>query len=126
MNSVEAVIYLAILVIELVAGWKIFTKAGQPGWAVIIPIYNIIVLIRIVGRPWWWLFLLLIPIVSIVFGIIVGIDLAKSFGRGSAFGVFLYLLSFIWAPILAFSSSQYIGPQGEVGRLATADPNATW
>ena len=63
------------------AGWKVFTKAGQPGWAILIPFYNTYVLLKIVGRPGWWLVLMFIPLVNIVIAIIVAIDLAKSFGK---------------------------------------------
>jgi len=100
-------IFIALYIISL---WKIFVKAGKPGWAAIIPIYNTIVLLEIVGRPIWWIILFLIPCVNIVFNIIVCIDLAKSFGKDAAFGIGLALLSIIFFPILGFGSAQYIGP----------------
>ena len=90
--------------------WKVFTKAGEPGWAAIIPIYNTIVMLKIVGRPLWWLVLMLIPLVSLVIGIIVCIDLAKSFGKGAGFGIGIILLGFIFVPILAFGDARYVGP----------------
>ena len=95
-----------------VAHWIIYTKAGKPGWAAIIPIYNIIVLLEIVGKPWWWIFLMLIPFVNIVIGIMVVNQLSLSFGKDSGFTVGLILLGFIFYPILAFGSAQYIGPGG--------------
>ena len=105
-----------MLLIELVLGvvviigmWKVFTKAGQPGWAVLIPIYNMYVLLKIVGKPWWWLLLLLIPLVNIIIGIIVAIALAKSFGKGGGFAVGLIFLPFIFYPILGFGSATYQG-----------------
>ena len=70
-----------------VGAWKVFGKAGRPGWAVIVPIYNAIVLLKICGRPVWWLLLLMIPCVNIVFTLIVMIDLAKSFGKDALFGI---------------------------------------
>jgi hypothetical protein len=94
----------------IVACWKIFTKAGQPGWASIIPIYNWYILCKIVGRPGWWVILLLIPFVNFIIGIILCIDLAKSFGKGVGFGIGLVLLSVIFFPILGFGSAQYQGP----------------
>jgi hypothetical protein len=94
----------------IVAMWKIFTKAGQPGWACLIPFYNIYVLCKIVGRPGWWLILMLIPFVNVIIGIILCIDLAKSFGKGVGFGLGLIFLSFIFYPILGFGSAQYQGP----------------
>jgi len=104
------VFMLAILVFFIVVQWKIYTKAGKPGWACIVPIYNIIVLLEIVGRPLWWIILLLIPIVNIVIAIIVTIDLAKSFGKGAGYGIGLLLLGIIFYPMLAFGSATYQGP----------------
>ncbi len=74
------VVMLAIAIVVIAGMWKTFDKAGKPGWAAIIPIYNIIVLLEIVGRPIWWIILYLLPCVNIVVAIIVSIDLAKSFG----------------------------------------------
>src|SRR6266566_1470050 len=78
------------------AMWKVFTKAGEPGWAAIIPIYNYVVLDRIAGRPGWWLLLwiLLGPIAYIV----ISFDLAKRFGKGAGFAIGLILLPFIFWP----------------------------
>jgi len=101
---------LAIGIFLLIAMWKMFVKAGKPGWAVIIPIYNTYVLLEIVGRPTWWLLMFYIPFVNAVFGIIVGIDLAKSFGKDSGFGIGLIFLAPIFIPILGFGDAQYVGP----------------
>ena len=81
------IFYLAFTILMLAAWWKIFTKAGQPGWACIIPIYNLYVWCKIVGRPWWWILLMLIPFVNFIIAIILLIDLAKSFGKGVGFGI---------------------------------------
>ncbi|MGC2626644.1 MAG: DUF5684 domain-containing protein, partial [Candidatus Udaeobacter sp.] len=93
-------------ILILAAWWKIFTKAGQPGWACIIPIYNLYIWCKIVGRPWWWLLLMLIPFVNFIIAIILLIDLAKSFGKGVGFGIGLLLLPFIFFTILGFGSAQ--------------------
>ena len=99
---------VAFIVLMLAAMWKIFAKAGQPGWAAIIPIYNWIVWCKIVGRPAWWVLLLLICFP--IFFIILSIDLAKSFGKGVGFAVGLILLSIIFFPILGLGSATYQGP----------------
>jgi hypothetical protein len=101
---------LLIALLVIVAMWKVFTKAGRPGWAAIIPIYNMYVWCKIVGRPGWWVILMLIPLVNIIVGIIVCIDMAKSFGKGAGFGIGLALLGIIFLPILGFGSAQYQGP----------------
>jgi hypothetical protein len=105
-----ALIYIAILVVVIAGLWKTFVKGGQPGWAAIVPIYNIYCLCKIVGRPGWWTILFFIPFVSIVFAIIVSIDLAKSFGKSIAFAIGLILLSPVFFCILGFGSAQYNGP----------------
>ncbi len=102
--------WLVILVLSIVACWKVFTKAGKPGWASIIPFYNIYVLLTIVGKPGWWLLLFFIPLVNLVIGIIVAIELAKCFGKGGGFAVGLILLPFIFMLILAFGSAKYVPP----------------
>ena len=109
-NPVISIIYLAVVVFEIYCFWKLFVKAGKPGWGAIIPIYNIYLLLKIIGRPGWWLILFLIPIVNFVIFIIMYLDLAKSFGRGTGFGIGLIFLSFIFVPILALGESRYVGP----------------
>jgi len=94
--------------------WKIFEKAGKPGWAAIIPIYNVIVLLEVVGRPLWWVILLFIPIVNLVVGFIIALDLSKSFGHDVAFALGLFFLGFIFYPILAFGSDTYRGPAAAI------------
>lgn len=103
------IIPLLIIVALLAACWKIFSKAGQPGWAAIVPIYNFVVLLKIVNRPIWWIILLLIPFVGVIVAIILALDMAKAFGKGAGFGIGLILLPFIFYPILGFGSAQYVG-----------------
>ena len=104
------VIELAILLLVIVGGWKMFAKAGQPGWGILIPFYNIYLMCKIAGRPGWWVILFFIPVISIVFAIILSIDVAKSFGKGVGFGVGIALLGVIFIPILGFGSAEYQGP----------------
>lgn len=100
-------IWLALVLLLVASMWKIFVKAGEPGWAAIVPIYNIIVLLKIAGKPAWWLILFLIPVVNFVIAIIVGISLAKNFGKGTGYGIGLALLGPIFYPMLAFGDSRY-------------------
>lgn len=109
-GAMGVVIYLAFVALMIASGWKIYTKAGQPGWACIIPIYNIIVLFKIIGKPWWWLFGLLVPFLNFVVLIIMSLQLAKVFGKGVGFAIGLIFLSFIFYPILAFSDATYTAP----------------
>ncbi|MFA6957466.1 MAG: DUF5684 domain-containing protein [Thermoanaerobaculia bacterium] len=100
----------AIVLVAVIAGlWKVFVKAGKPGWAAIVPIYNIIVMLEIVGKPIWWIVLMLIPIVNIVVAIIVSIALAEKFGKSAAYGIGIALLGFIFIPMLGFGDARYQG-----------------
>jgi hypothetical protein len=110
--AVALVFALAVFVLVVAGLWRVFTKAGEEGWKAIIPIYNWIILLKIVGREWWWILLWLIPIVNVVIAIIVYNDLSKSFGKGVGFTVGLFFLNAIFIPILGFGSATYIGPGG--------------
>jgi hypothetical protein len=109
---VGMLIGLVFAVLVVAAYWKIFTKAGEAGWKAIIPIYNTIVMLKIVGRPVWWILLLLVPLVNIVVLIVVTNDLSKSFGHGMGMTLGLLFLSFIFYPVLGFGGSEYQGPAG--------------
>ena len=102
-------IYGAILLLIIISMWKIFTKAGRPGWAAIIPIYNCIVWLDIIGKPAWWIILLLIPFVNIVILIMITHQLSLAFGQGIGTTLLLIFLPFIGYPMLAFGSAQYTG-----------------
>ncbi len=111
-GAISFFIFLAI--VYIVAQWRIYQKAGKPGWASIIPIYNIIVLLEIIGKPWWWLLLMIfIPGVNIVFAIWMTNLLSKSFGQGVGFTLGLIFLGFIFYPILGYSNMEYQGPAGQ-------------
>ncbi|WP_377715921.1 DUF5684 domain-containing protein [Pseudofulvibacter geojedonensis] len=95
--------------------WKVFEKAQKPGWVAIIPIYNIIVLLEIAKKPTWWLllyFLSIIPLIgvliSVTVNIMVGVGVAKNFGKSEGFGVGLGLLGFVFYPILGFGDAKYL------------------
>lgn len=104
---------LAFIALMLVSMWKVFEKAGQPGWAAIIPIYNLYILLKIAGKPGWWMILFIIPIVNYVFIIWTYNMVSKSFGKDEGFTIGLVLLGFIFWPILAFSDARYHGPFGD-------------
>jgi len=108
--AVFGLIYLGVIVLLIAGMWKVFTKASQPGWAAIIPIYNLVVLLNIVGRPIWWIILFFVPLVNFIAAIMIGIDLAKSFGKDTLYGLGLAFLSPIFIPMLGFGSAQYTGP----------------
>jgi len=107
---IGCLIYLAILVLTVAGLWKMFEKAGKPGWAAIVPIYNIVVIIEIIGKPLWWILLWLIPCVNIVIGIWGMNLLMKSFGKDSLYTVLALFFPFIIFPVIGFGNDPYLGP----------------
>ncbi len=113
MTTNSVLFFIAIAIIYIAAQWRVFQKAGKPGWAAIIPIYNVLILLEIIGKPWWWILLLLfVPIVNIVLAVWMVNLLSKSFGQGVGFTLGLLFLGFIFYPILAFGNYEYKGQAG--------------
>ena len=110
-GSTYTITVLAIAVVSIVAMWKIFTKANKPGWAAIVPFYNLYTEFEIAGMNGWMFLLLLIPIVNIIVAIMLYVNLAKAFGKSTGFAIGLIFLNFIFMLILAFSSTEYVGNQ---------------
>ena len=109
-NPVFWVIYAVVVVIAIIALWRVFAKAGRPGWAAIIPIYNIYTLVKVSGNSGWFVLLYFIPVVNIIISVIVALGVAKNFGKSGVFGfVGLWLFSLIGYLILGFGSAQYVG-----------------
>jgi len=100
-------LWLGIAVVMIAAMWKVFVKAGKPGWAAIVPIYNVIVLLEVVGKPAWWVVLFFVPFVNFIVAIIVLFALAKSFGKGGGFAIGLLLLPPVFYSVLAWGSARY-------------------
>jgi len=101
-------IWLAVVILMVVSAWVIFTKAGQPGWACLIPFYNLYILLKISGKPGWWLILFFIPIVNIIIAIITYLALAANFGKGAGFAIGILFLPFVFMPMLAFGDAKYV------------------
>jgi len=97
----------AMFIVVIASQWMVFTKAGQPGWACLIPILNFLVILKLVKRPMWWILLMLIPVVNFVTLVIVVLDLAKAFGKGVGFAIGLIILGPIFYLILGFGSATY-------------------
>ena len=109
---------VVIGIVTLIGMWKVFTKAGEPGWAVLVPVYNIIVLLRVAGLPWYWVFTPLILIIPLLGAIaylawIVWVHhrISTNFGQGVGFTIGLTLLGPIFWLILGFGSSKYVAEQ---------------
>jgi len=100
-------VFLAVVVLMLVSAWKVFTKAGKPGWAVIIPIYNLVVMLQIAKLPIWTVVLFFVPVVNAIWAIYMTSRVAHLFGKGGGFTLGMIVLPFIFYPILAFGKSVY-------------------
>ena len=99
--------YLAVSILMIVSVWKVFSKAGQPGWAVIVPIFNLYIMLKVAGKPGWWLLLMFIPVANLIIAILMYIAVAENFNKGAGFGIGLAFLAIIFMPILAFGDAQY-------------------
>ena len=108
---------VALVIVGLVfaGGWQMFEKAGKPGWAFIVPFYNFYCLCEIAGKPGWWVLFILIPPVFFILGIIVWLEVAKNFGKGTGFALGLIFLGFIFIPILGFGDVVYQGATASEG-----------
>jgi hypothetical protein len=115
-------ISLIIGLFYIVCYWKLFTKAGKPGWAVLIPIYSTLVQLEILGREWIWLLLMFIPGVNLVIAVVMMLDLAKVFGKDTTFGCLMVLFPYILIPILALGDAKYLGPIAAQATTVTPPP----
>ncbi len=113
-GSVFSSVLYGLIFIAYIAGmWKIFEKAGKPGWAALIPIYNFYIYLQIINKPAWWLVLFLIPLVNIVILVIMSMELAVCFGKSKGWGVVLLVLfGFVGYPLLGFGDASYSKPAG--------------
>ncbi|WP_460583636.1 DUF5684 domain-containing protein [Hymenobacter arcticus] len=129
MAGVGGLFYMALLVLSIVGLWKLFEKAGKPGWASLVPIYNIIVMFEIIGKPLWQIVLFLVPIANLYVIITMVVGMAKSYGK---YGIGNYLFAFFLSPIAfamwGFSAeTRYVGPSegpGAVGGPGFASPGS--
>ena len=110
MSALWTIIVLAVVVLSIAGLWMMFQKAGEAGWKAIIPIWNTLIILKIVGRAWWWIILLIIPFLGLVIWIIVCNDLSKSYARGAGTTVGLIFLPWLFYMILGFGEAEYQGP----------------
>lgn len=108
-NIISCILLIVAAILIIISMWKLFVKAGKPGWAAIVPVYNIIVMLDIIGLSWWHIFIMLIPFAATIYGIVISFELAKKFGKGTGFAVFTIFFSPIAYPILAFGKAEYQG-----------------
>jgi hypothetical protein len=123
--GIYMLVVLAVALLVIIGLWKTFSKAGKPGWAAIIPIYNIIVMLEIAERPIWWILLYLVPFVNLVVYIIIALDIAKRFGKSTAFGIIaLWLFAPIGFLMLGFGKATYKGGSAPTTPAEPTPPTA--
>ncbi|MFB6219963.1 MAG: DUF5684 domain-containing protein [Halolamina sp.] len=109
-GAVMLVVWFVVMVATIAGMWKTFEKAGEPGWAAIVPLYNFYVVIKIGGNAWWYLLLLFVPLVNILVNVKIFVDLAKAFDQGIGFGLGIWVLPFVFLPLLGFGDDyEYVG-----------------
>ena len=124
-NPVPTIISLVLCVFVLVCMWIVFRKAGKPGWAAIVPFYNLYVLFEITWGSGIRFLLLLIPIYNIILSIQTQVRLAKAFGKSGGFAAGLIFLPYIFIPLLAFGGTAYQGVPVKTAYQAN-QPNAPY
>lgn len=107
-GGLESLLSIVLLAVVIAGAWKTFEKAGEPGWAAIIPLYNLWVMVRISDNAWWFA-LLFVPLVQLIAVIKVSLDIAREFGQGILFGVGLWLIPIVFWPLLGFGDYRYRG-----------------
>jgi hypothetical protein len=106
-SSTWAIMEIIWIILVIAGLWKTFIKADRPGWGAIIPFYNTYLMIKVAGRPGWWLILFFIPFVNIIMWLVVALGISENFGHGAGFGILLWLFAPIMFLVLGFGSSQY-------------------
>ncbi|TKX35176.1 signal peptidase I [Halorubrum sp. CGM5_25_10-8B] len=106
-TNIELFVTLGLIILIFAGLWKVFEKAGKPGWAAIIPIYNLYVLVKVSGNAWYWFALFFVPVINFFATLKVSIDVAGKFNKGILFGLGLTFISFVFYPLLGFGGYQY-------------------
>ncbi len=118
-GSIFGFVYFVFIILMIIGMWKIFVKAGRPGWHSIIPIYNQIVLLQIAGKPEWWFLLMFVPLVNIIVIFMMWSALSKSFGKSTVFTLGLIFLPFVTIPVLGFGAAKYMGSSARPTPMST-------
>ena len=107
MEVLQFFVSIVFVLVMIASVWRTFSKAGEPGWASVIPIYNAYIFFKIAEKPVWWLILLAVPVANLVILALAAMSIAENFGRSQVFGLGIAFLGFIFYPILAFGGSEY-------------------
>lgn len=106
--ALPGLIVMGIIAFAVIGGlWKLFEKAGQPGWAALVPIYNMVVLLKVADKPVWWIVLFFIPLANVIALFLVAFAVADRFGKGAGYGLGIAFFPYVFYPILGFGSARY-------------------
>jgi len=105
-STTTSLMLLAAVLLTIAAIWKVFERAGEPGWAVLVPFYNLYVLTKVAQVSGWWVLAMFIPFLGIVAAFVIAIGVAKRFGKSSGFGIGIALLPFLFYPMLAWGDGE--------------------
>ncbi|MDD5822866.1 MAG: DUF5684 domain-containing protein [Firmicutes bacterium] len=111
-STFTVILELVILAVVILAAWKLFTKAGEPGWVSLIPFYNTYTLFKISMGNGWFFILLFLPLVNVIAGFLLAINLARCFGKSVGYAAGLFFFPYIFMILLGFGDAQYLGPKG--------------
>lgn len=120
MLALISLFYLGFIGLIIASFWRLFEKAGQPGWAALIPFYNLYIMTKVIDKPNWFI-MFFIPLINIYYAIMLHFEMAKVFGKDASFGIGLFLLGFIFYPLLAFGDAEYQGVGGAQHSFGTLD-----
>lgn len=123
MGLFVCILSMALSILMIVSYWKIFVKAGKPGWAAIVPIYNFIVMCEIAEKPWWYVLLLCVPIANIYAMVVVYNGIAKKFGKGTGYTAGMILLPVIFMPMLAFEKNNVLSDDMSTSAVSDVQNN---
>ena len=116
-TTIEIALAFAVALVLIVGNWKMYEKAGKPGWGCVIPIYMWVLLLEIAGKPIWWIALFIIPIVDIFVWFSIHLSLARNFGKSTGFGIAMAFFPFVFYAILGFGDARYQGATTHSGGL---------
>ncbi len=119
--------FLLIQLIHFLGTWKLYVKAGRKAWEAAIPVYNAVILMKILNRPWWWTILLFIPIVNLIMFPVVWVETIRSFGRTNRFetllvivslGFYIYYVNYFLSP--SYIQERSLKPRSDMGEWVSS------
>jgi len=121
------IFFLAIQAIHGLGTWKLYIKAGRQAWEAFVPVYNAVILMKIINRPWWWTILLFVPIVNLIMFPVIWVETIRSFGKHTkadtwlailTLGFYVYYVNY--ALDVTYVEDRSLKPRTEVGEWVSS------